>query len=46
MRPDTTWLSEATVTEHIRRLRMKLGYGKSCDCDLAMVRGVGHRFEP
>lgn len=43
---DTTWQSEATVTEHIRRLRMKLGYGKSCDRGLATVWGVGYRFEP
>ncbi len=43
---DTTWQSEATVTEHIRRLRMKLGYDKSSDHGLTTVWGVGYRFEP
>ncbi len=43
---DTTWQSEATVTEHVRRLRMKLGYGKSSSRGLTTVWGVGYRFEP
>ena len=43
---DTTWQSEATVTEHIRRLRVKLGYSKSSEQGLTTVWGVGYRFEP
>ena len=41
-----SWQSEATVTEHIRRLRQKLGYTKSSDCGLPTVWGVGYRFNP
>lgn len=41
-----SWQSAATVTEHIRRLRLKL----ECDRDrprwLHTVRGVGYRFDP
>lgn len=35
------WLGEATVTEHVHRLRHKLGAHY-----LTTVRGVGYRFEP
>jgi DNA-binding response OmpR family regulator len=35
------WQHEATVTEHVHRLRQKLG--SAC---IATVRGVGYRFEP
>ena len=35
------WQSEATVTEHVHRLRHKLGSGH-----LVTVRGVGYRLEP
>ena len=35
------WQSEATVTEHVHRLRHKLGREH-----VATVRGVGYRFEP
>jgi len=35
------WQQEATVTEHVHRLRQKLGAVR-----LATVRGVGYRFEP
>ena len=43
---DAAWQSEATVTEHIRRLRRKLGYAKSTPCGLTTVWGVGYRFVP
>lgn len=35
------WQSAATVTEHVHRLRHKLGSGV-----VATVRGVGYRYEP
>jgi len=35
------WQSEATVTEHVHRLRHKLGPGQ-----LVTVRGVGYRSGP
>ncbi|WP_436793016.1 response regulator transcription factor [Actinospongicola halichondriae] len=35
------WQGESTVTEHIHRLRQKLG-----DDRIATVRGVGYRFDP
>jgi two-component system phosphate regulon response regulator PhoB len=35
------WQSEATVTEHVHRLRQKLGPGL-----VRTVRGVGYRYEP
>ena len=35
------WQSEATVTEHVHRLRQKLG-----PRPVRTVRGVGYRFEP
>lgn len=35
------WQQAATVTEHVHRLRQKLGAGR-----IATVRGVGYRFEP
>lgn len=35
------WQSEATVTEHVHRLRHKLGHRH-----LVTVRGVGYRLEP
>ena len=41
-----SWQSEATVTEHVRRLRQKLGYTKSSDRGLTTVWGVGYRFDP
>jgi len=37
----SSWQSEATVTEHIHRLRHKLGHGF-----LVTVRGVGYRMNP
>ena len=41
-----SWQSEATVTEHVRRLRQKLGYTKSSGRGLTTVWGVGYRFNP
>ena len=35
------WQGEATVTEHVHRLRQKLGGDR-----IVTVRGVGYRFEP
>ncbi|MEV7554657.1 response regulator transcription factor [Amycolatopsis sp. NPDC089917] len=35
------WQGEATVTEHVHRLRQKIGPGP-----VRTVRGVGYRFEP
>lgn len=36
------WVGEATVTEHVRRLRRKLGCGECIDT----LWGVGYRFDP
>ena len=43
---DAAWQSQATVTEHVRRLRRKLGQEKSTDSGLTTVWGVGYRFVP
>jgi len=40
------WQSPATVTEHIRRLRLKLEADRDRPRWLHTVRGVGYRFEP
>jgi two-component system phosphate regulon response regulator PhoB len=41
------WTSEATVTEHIRRLRQKLAAdGDGGGPTIATVWGVGYRFDP
>jgi two-component system phosphate regulon response regulator PhoB len=40
------WQDEATVTEHIHRLRRKIGIGPDCPARIVTVRGVGYRFEP
>jgi DNA-binding response OmpR family regulator len=40
------WQSPATVTEHIRRLRMKLEAERDSPRWLRTVRGVGYRFDP
>ncbi|WP_460603870.1 response regulator transcription factor [Jatrophihabitans fulvus] len=39
------WQGEATVTEHVHRLRHKLGTGHRVPA-LRTVRGVGYQFEP
>jgi two-component system phosphate regulon response regulator PhoB len=40
------WQSPATVTEHIRRLRLKLEADRERPRWIRTVRGVGYRFEP
>jgi DNA-binding response OmpR family regulator len=40
------WQSPATVTEHIRRLRLKLETDRDRPRWLRTVRGVGYRFDP
>ena len=40
------WQSPATVTEHIRRLRLKLESDRDRPRWLRTVRGVGYRFDP
>jgi DNA-binding response OmpR family regulator len=42
----TEWQSEATVTEHIRRLRRKTEPYPGSHAWITTVRGVGYRFEP
>lgn len=41
-----SWQSPATVTEHIRRLRVKLECERDRPRWLRTVRGVGYRFDP
>ena len=40
------WQNPATVTEHIRRLRMKLEADRERPRWIHTVRGVGYRFDP
>lgn len=40
------WQNEATVTEHIRRLRLKIETDPDHPRWIATVRGFGYRFEP
>jgi len=40
------WQSDATVTEHIRRLRRKIEEDPDDPRWITTVRGVGYRFEP
>ena len=40
------WQDEATVTEHVRRLRRKIEKDPEKPRWLTTVRGVGYRFEP
>ena len=40
------WQNEATVTEHIRRLRAKMEVNPEKPTWIKTVRGVGYRFEP
>jgi DNA-binding response OmpR family regulator len=40
------WQNDATVTEHIRRLRSKLEVDPDLPRWITTVRGVGYRFEP
>lgn len=40
------WQDEATVTEHVRRVRQKLGLPPDDQRWLVTVRGFGYRFDP
>ena len=40
------WQNEATVTEHIRRIRAKIEVDPDHPRWITTVRGVGYRFEP
>lgn len=40
------WQNEATVTEHVRRLRAKIEQDPERPQLIVTVRGVGYRFEP
>jgi DNA-binding response OmpR family regulator len=40
------WQNEATVTEHIRRLRRKIEIDPNNPRWITTVRGFGYRFEP
>jgi DNA-binding response OmpR family regulator len=42
----TEWQGEATVTEHVRRLRRKIEADPDRPRWITTVRGVGYRFEP
>jgi two-component system phosphate regulon response regulator PhoB len=42
----SNWQDAATVTEHIRRLRLKIEEDPDAPKRIATVRGVGYRFEP
>jgi two-component system phosphate regulon response regulator PhoB len=42
----TAWQQESTVTEHVRRIRRKLGVEADQSRWIATVRGFGYRFEP
>ncbi len=43
---ETGWVGEATVTEHVRRLRSKLKVEGSDLSPIDTLWGVGYRFEP
>jgi two-component system, OmpR family, phosphate regulon response regulator PhoB len=42
----SNWQSDATVTEHVRRLRRKMEVDPDKPRWITTVRGVGYRFEP
>jgi two-component system, OmpR family, phosphate regulon response regulator PhoB len=42
----SSWQSDATVTEHVRRLRRKIEVDPDNPRWIVTVRGVGYRFEP
>jgi DNA-binding response OmpR family regulator len=42
----SAWQQESTVTEHVRRIRRKLGVEADQSRWIATVRGFGYRFEP
>ncbi len=41
----SAWQDPATVTEHVRRVRLKLASGPAPSDRIATVRGAGYRFE-
>jgi DNA-binding response OmpR family regulator len=43
---DADWQTQATVTEHVRRLRRKLESSDHGRPWIVTVRGAGYRFEP
>ncbi len=43
---EAAWQSEATVTEHVHRLRAKLEDDPAQPRWLLTVRGIGYRLEP
>ena len=45
-RPAPEWQDEATVTEHVRRVRHKVEADPEHPRWITTVRGVGYRFEP
>lgn len=45
-RSSSDWQSEATVTEHVRRLRTKIEAGPLKPTRIITLRGIGYRFEP
>ena len=42
----SSWQSDATVTEHVRRLRRKIEEDPDNPRWITTIRGVGYRFEP
>jgi len=40
------WLNDATVTEHVRRVRNQLDQLPGCTASIGTIRGAGYRFEP
>jgi DNA-binding response OmpR family regulator len=40
------WQDPATVTEHVRRLRLKIEADPERPRWIATLRGVGYRFDP
>ena len=43
---NSDWQDDATVTEHVRRLRRKIEVDPDQPRWIKTVRGVGYRFEP
>ncbi len=39
------WVNSATVTEHVRRVRLELGRHPACGVSIVTVRGSGYRFQ-
>lgn len=45
-RSSSEWQTPATVTEHVRKLRLALGADRAGAHHIVTVRGVGYRFDP